>query len=85
MSDPEPNAGTMSFLISAIARFTKQEESAIDPEGAIVEMGLQSIDAVILSGEVEDHFGIELDPATVFEHETLLSFAQEITRRQAQA
>ncbi|WP_272010048.1 acyl carrier protein [Roseovarius sp. ZX-A-9] len=71
----------VSFLTDAIARFTKQPAAGISQDAVLVDLGLQSIDAVLLSGEVEDHFGIELDPATIFEHETLESFAQEVTRR----
>ena len=71
----------LSFLTDAIARFTKQPKDRIQPDSALIDLGLQSIDAVILSGEVEDHFGVELDPSTVFEHETLDSFAREIQSR----
>ena len=60
---------------------TEQDASDISPGDDLIDLGLKSIDAVILSGDVEDRFKIELDPATVFEHETLQSFAAEITRR----
>lgn len=79
------DAEIVAFLIAAVARFTKQDESAINPQADLVDMGMQSIDAVILSGEVEDRFEIELDPATVFEHDTLQSFAHEIAQRRAQS
>lgn len=83
MTSSTLDADIMPFLISALAKFTKQDKTAIDPDADLVDMGLQSIDAVILSGDVEDKFGIELDPSTVFEHETLRSFGQEIARRSA--
>lgn len=85
MTTSSADTEILTFLTAALARFTKQEESAIDPEADLVGMGLQSIDAVILSGDVEDHFGIELDPSTVFEHENLISFAQDIARRRVGA
>lgn len=69
------------FLSERLARFTRQDVAAIRPDAVLVDLGLQSIDAVLLSGEVEDRFEIELDPATIFEHETLESFAAEISRR----
>ncbi|MFC4216898.1 acyl carrier protein [Pseudophaeobacter arcticus] len=71
----------MSFLIAKIAGVTKQDAASISGEANLVDLGLQSIDAVILSGDIEDEFEIELDPATIFEHETLNSFALEISRR----
>ena len=48
------------------------------PDSALVDLGLQSIDAVIVCGEVEDEFGIEIDPSEIFEHDTLGTFADEI-------
>lgn len=70
-----------NFLSERLARLTRQDVAAIRPDAVLVDLGLQSIDAVLLSGEVEDRFEIELDPATIFEHETLESFAAEISRR----
>jgi acyl carrier protein len=86
MTDPTATSDAAAarvepFLIGAIARFTRQPVEAIASDSVLVDLGLQSIDAVLLSGEVEDHFGIELDPSTVFEHDTLDSFAREIARR----
>ncbi|MBL3595601.1 acyl carrier protein [Rhodovulum sulfidophilum] len=79
LTSPAPEV--VDFLTAGIARFTRQDPAAIRPDSALVDLGLQSIDAVLLSGEVEDHFGIELDPATIFEHDTLASFASDITAR----
>ena len=70
-----------NFLVATIARFTKQPADRIPHDAVLIDLGLQSIDAVILSGEVEDQFSIELDPSTIFEHDTLDSFAAEILRR----
>lgn len=83
MTEPHPAPEVVDFLTAGIARFTRRDPAAIPPDAALVDLGLQSIDAVLLSGEVEDHFRIELDPATIFEHETLASFASEITARMA--
>nr|WP_237399912.1 acyl carrier protein [Rhodovulum visakhapatnamense] len=79
LTPPAPEV--VDFLTAGIARFTKQDPAAIRPDSVLVDLGLQSIDAVLLSGEVEDHFQIELDPATIFSHETVGSFASDITKR----
>lgn len=71
------------FLRSQIAERTRLAESDVSNDAVLVELGLQSIDAVLMCGEVEDHFGIEMDPATVFEHKTLESFAQFVLRKMA--
>lgn len=81
MNTTFPLHTVLAFLRPHIARFTRQEPDSIDENAVLIDLGLQSIDAVLLCGEVEDHFRIELDPATIFEHDTLLSFATEVTRR----
>ena len=81
MTASQPAPEVVDFLTTGIAKFTQQHPTAIRPDSVLVDLGLQSIDAVLLSGEVEDHFQIELDPATIFEHETLESFALDITTR----
>ena len=75
----------LKFLTERVARLTKQTPDAITEDANLVDIGLQSIDAVLLCGEVEDTFAIELDPATIFEHETLGSFAADIRTRIATA
>lgn len=72
-----------NFLRSQIAERTKQAETAVRDDSVLIELGLQSIDAVLMCGEVEDHFGIEMDPAAVFEHKTLESFAQFVLQKMA--
>lgn len=69
------------FLRSQIAQRTKVAASDIQADAVLVDLGLQSIDAVLMCGDIEDHFGIEMDPAAVFEHKTLASFAQFILQR----
>jgi acyl carrier protein len=72
---------TAAFLQLRIAHYAKTDPNAVGAGDALVDLGLQSIDAVLLCGDVEDAFRIELDPATIFEHETMGSFAAEIDRR----
>ncbi|SHN11708.1 acyl carrier protein [Roseibium suaedae] len=70
-----------SFLKERLSFYTKMDQDKIAQDADLISLGLQSIDAVLISGEIEDHFKIELDPSTVFEHDTFESFAAEITRR----
>lgn len=71
----------LTFLMVEIARLTKADPATITADTSLVALGLQSIDAVILSGNAEDHFGVEIDPETIFQHETLRSFAEDIAAR----
>jgi acyl carrier protein len=83
MNSTALDPSVIEFLKTRLSHFTKLDKEAIGPDSVLVDLGLQSIDAVLLSGEVEDEFRIELDPATIFEHETFGSFAAEISKRLA--
>lgn len=69
------------FLRNQIAQRINLAADEIEGDAVLADLGLQSIDAVLMCGEVEDHFGIEMDPAAVFDHNTLDSFAQYILSR----
>lgn len=70
-----------SFLRDRVAQRTKTEADAIGMDMSLADLGLQSIDAVLVCGEVEDRFGVEVDPAEIFEHDTLGEFARSILKR----
>lgn len=81
MPSAEINPQVLAFLRNELAHFTETDPDSIPTDAVLVDTGLQSMDAVILSGKVEDTFGIELDPEIIFQHETLESFAIEVTSR----
>ena len=76
-----PNTDILDFLKSRIAHYTKTDPAQIATDAVLGDLGLQSIDAAIVTGEVEDHFDIEVDPALIFEHETLESFANALSAK----
>lgn len=69
------------FLRERIAQRTELAQTEIVRESTLADLGLQSIDAVLLCGEVEDRFQTEVDPADIFEHETVGDFISAIMRR----
>jgi len=71
----------MDFLCEQVARRSKVPPHKITPEAPLAALGLESIDAVLLCGDVEDHFQVEVDPADIFDHDTLGSFADAILAR----
>ncbi|HAE51294.1 MAG: polyketide synthase [Tistrella sp.] len=75
------NPDVMAFLIGRLSELTGTPPSEIGIDIALIDLGLQSIDAVLLCGEIEDRFRIELDPTTIFDAETLGDFAREVSSR----
>ncbi len=69
------------FLRSRIAQRTRSAEDSLTADMSLSDIGLQSIDAVLVCGEVEDEFGIEIDPAEIFDHATVKDFCQALTAR----
>jgi acyl carrier protein len=39
-------------------------------DGKLNDYGLDSVDAILMAGELEDHFGIEIDPASFIQFDT---------------
>ena len=54
---------------------------SIDPDADLVEIGVKSIDAVLVSGDIEDHFSVEVDPVLLFECRTLNRVADNVIER----
>jgi len=77
MSNESPAAASSTredvevFLRKQISQRTNVAAGQITPATVLVDIGLQSIDAVLICGEIETHFEIELDPAIMFEFRTL--------------
>ncbi|MEJ8574467.1 acyl carrier protein [Microbaculum marinum] len=77
-SEADRSARVLPFLKERIAARIGIPPEQVTEQSVLVELGLQSIDAVLVCGEVEDEFGIELNPSSIFEHEALGGFAQEV-------
>lgn len=74
-------AQLLEFLRQQIAQRTKLKVEDISEDSVLIDIGLKSIDAVLLCGDVEDRFEVEIDPADIFDHETLGAFAKSVLQR----
>ncbi len=64
-------ADVAAFLRDHISKRTRTPPEQITDSTVLVEAGLESIDAVLISGHVEDEYGIEVEPSLMFEFHTL--------------
>lgn len=69
------------FLREQIAQRAKSPIADVGENASLNDLGLQSIDAVLVCCEVEEKFDVEIDPGEIFEHETLGGFAKAIAAR----
>ena len=52
--------------------------AAQDRDADLFELGLDSVEAVELTGEIEVHFGLEVDPALAFEQRSINHIAEAL-------
>lgn len=81
MTAADREFAVLEFVRAGLSQRTKVPIEEIDATSGLIELGLQSIDAVLLCGEVEDRFQVELDPSTIFEHETVGIFVAAVLDR----
>ncbi|RYG23686.1 MAG: acyl carrier protein [Burkholderiales bacterium] len=70
MSD-RTTAGVTEFLRDRVSERTKVPVEEIGAATNLVDIGLESVDAVLICGEIEDMYQIEVEPSLMFEFQTL--------------
>jgi len=73
------------WVVRYLARLLELDERHIDLGKSLGEFGLDSVDAMIMAGEFEEHFQTETDPSLFFDCDTVqdLLDAWERSRRSA--
>lgn len=72
-----------SWLMEAVARYARVNVSLLTPETTFQDVGLSSMAAVMLSGELSDAFGIEVDPLLTWDYPTIAEAAHALCKGQA--
>lgn len=60
-----------TILVREISARTGQAASSITDSTHFGDLGLKSLDAVIVSGMLEDHLDVDIEPTIMFENRTL--------------
>jgi acyl carrier protein len=68
----------LRWLTAQLASYLEVPATAIDPMVPLAEMGVDSVHAVSLVGDVEAHFDIDVDPTLIFDYPTLAHIAEFI-------
>lgn len=66
----------VDWLAGRIAGFLDEEPDTIDIDRPLAELGLDSVYALTLCGEIEDGFGIEVEPTLAWDYPTITAMAQ---------
>ncbi len=65
-----PTEDLRDWVRCHLGRLTGMAPEAIVLDRKLGDYGLDSVDAVLMAGELEDHFGIEIDPASFIHFST---------------
>ncbi|MFD6104330.1 acyl carrier protein [Nocardia salmonicida] len=73
------------WLIDRVADYTERAPHQVDPTIPLAELGMDSVSAVALCGEIEDRWMLDIDPTLVFEYPTIAAIATYLTAEVAVA
>lgn len=77
-----PQAGAIvRVLAERIAALRRLDPADIDTERSFNELGVDSLDAMTLLGDIEERFGVVLDAAEIYDHPTPAALARAIAAR----
>ncbi|ADP40314.1 phosphopantetheine attachment domain protein [Rothia dentocariosa ATCC 17931] len=69
------------WLIDRVATYGNRPKEDISTTRPLAELGLDSVYALALCGEIEDSFQLEVDPTIAWDHPTIEALAEELVQR----
>ena len=69
----------LRWLTTQLASYLEVPATTIDVMVPLAEMGVDSVHAISLVGDVEMHFDIDVDPTMIFDYPTLAHIAEYIS------
>lgn len=77
-----------TWLRERVAAYGDVSADAVDIDAQLTDLGMDSVYALTLSGDIEDTFDIDMDPSVIWDHDTIRSLAgalaADIRERSAQ-
>ncbi|MFD4460052.1 acyl carrier protein [Nocardia sp. NPDC058480] len=73
------------WLIERVADYTERAQHQVDPTIPLAELGMDSVSAVALCGEIEDRWMLDIDPTLVFEYPTITAISAYLAAETAVA
>lgn len=81
-TDPTPlrpgPSSIRSWLADRVGYYLQEPAGRIDHERPLIEYGLDSVYAVALCGEIADVWGPSLDPAVIWDVDTIAKLADHV-------
>lgn len=67
-----------AWLAEAVAPHVRTPPDGLDPALPLAEYGLDSVSALAVAAEIEDHLGVELDDNALWEHPSIGELAAHL-------
>ncbi|AZQ72649.1 MULTISPECIES: acyl carrier protein [Streptomyces] len=64
------------WFTERVAFYLERPQSEVDPDAKLVEIGLDSVYALTICGDIEDHFGFDVEPTVTWDHPTVNAMAR---------
>ncbi|MFI9760741.1 acyl carrier protein [Streptomyces sp. NPDC051963] len=74
-----------SWLRAQVAHYAQLDAVAIDTDVELTTYGLDSVYALVLCGDIEDHLGLALEPTVAWDHPTIDALARHLEETLVQA
>lgn len=71
----DPVGVIRAWLADRVGEYLERPAAEIDPDTELVELGLDSVYALTLAGDMEDRFGLVLDTTLVWDYPTINALA----------
>jgi acyl carrier protein len=69
---------TAEEILSIMASEAKVEVAALKPEATLVDLDISSLDVVSVIFELEDRFGLEIEPESIAPTSTVAEFVDHV-------
>ena len=69
----------LGWLTTQLASYLEVSTTAVNPMLPLAEMGVDSVHAISLVGDIEMQFDIDVDPTLIFDYPTLARIAEFIS------
>lgn len=79
MSSTTTESEVQTWLSSRIVSYGKRADLGFDADMDFSEIGLDSVYALTLCGDIEDQYGLEVDPEIMWDYPTIRSLAAHLT------
>lgn len=73
-----PGDSARGWLLDRLAVYLRRPAEGIDPTVPLAEYGMDSVCALSLCGDLEDVFGLEVEPTLLWDHPTVDSLVRHL-------